>query len=292
VKRILLRRRGTAKPIAPACGECPKRTGNQPELFADVKSADVCTDPVCFKAKRAPERDKEEIYRQRLFMAVCAKIPATLGKPELRLAAMEIVCAGSEDVVLGAIFPAKDGKKPDYAAARRHLRAAIAKADASALQRIILVAILAQSFENCFGSQKPEVLLEAAKLWKVDPAKVRKAITDEEKAAAAAKAKPKAPPAKTTAAKPTKPGKKGRAPHLDFMKPMQPSALLAAITGDKPMPRTEVTSKLWGYIKKNNLQDKTNRRMINCDAKLSPIMGNKKQISMFEMVKFTAKQLS
>ena len=75
------------------------------------------------------------------------------------------------------------------------------------------------------------------------------------------------------------------------MKPMTPSSTLAGVVGSTPMPRTEVTSKLWGYIKKNNLQDKTNRRMINADDKLKDVFGGKKQVSMFEMTKLVAKHL-
>jgi chromatin remodeling complex protein RSC6 len=82
-----------------------------------------------------------------------------------------------------------------------------------------------------------------------------------------------------------------RKPNAAFMKPMNPSSTLAAVVGSSPMPRTEVTSKLWGYIKKNNLQDKTNRRMINADDKLREVFGGKKQVSMFEMTKLVSKHL-
>ena len=72
-----------------------------------------------------------------------------------------------------------------------------------------------------------------------------------------------------------------------------PGATISApgVHGDSAMPRTEVTSKLWGYIKKNNLQDKTNRRMINADDKLRDVFGGKRQVSMFEMTKLVAKHL-
>ncbi|KJS67629.1 MAG: DNA topoisomerase III [Comamonadaceae bacterium BICA1-1] len=75
------------------------------------------------------------------------------------------------------------------------------------------------------------------------------------------------------------------------MKPMTPSAALAAVIGSKPMPRTEVTKKVWEYIKKHNLQDAANKRMINADAKLKPIFV-KPQVSMFEMTKLISTQLS
>jgi chromatin remodeling complex protein RSC6 len=95
---------------------------------------------------------------------------------------------------------------------------------------------------------------------------------------------------KKSAAKAKKPAAK-RKPNAAFMKPMTPSSTLAAVVGNSPMPRTEVTSKLWGYIKKNNLQDKTNRRMINADDRLRDVFGGKKQVSMFEMTKLVAKHL-
>ena len=76
-----------------------------------------------------------------------------------------------------------------------------------------------------------------------------------------------------------------------FMKPLTPSASLADIVGAKPLPRSEVVKKMWVYIKKNGLQDKTNKRMINSDAKLGAVFGGKKQVSMFEMNKHLAKHL-
>ena len=85
--------------------------------------------------------------------------------------------------------------------------------------------------------------------------------------------------------------KTARKPNAAFMKPMQPSPALAEVIGNKPMPRTEVTKKLWIYIKKNGLQDSKNRRNINSDSKLGPIFGGKKQVSMFEMTKLVSKHL-
>ena len=110
----------------------------------------------------------------------------------------------------------------------------------------------------------------------------------------AAKRSPARKPMKKAAAKrPAAKKKSGakRKPNAAFMKPMTPSATLAAVVGSSPMPRTEVTSKLWGYIKRNNLQDKTNRRMINADDKLREVFGGKKQVSMFEMTKLVSKHL-
>ena len=84
--------------------------------------------------------------------------------------------------------------------------------------------------------------------------------------------------------------KTARKPNAAFMKPMMPTGPLAAIIGSVPMPRTEVTSQIWKYIKKNNLQDKANRRMINADEKLRALFG-KAQASMFELTKYVSKHL-
>lgn len=82
-----------------------------------------------------------------------------------------------------------------------------------------------------------------------------------------------------------------RKPNAAFMKPMTPSAQLGAVIGANAMPRTEVTKKIWAYIKKHGLQDKKNRRMINADDKLKPIFGGKAQVSMFDMTKMVSKHL-
>ncbi|HEX4944599.1 MAG TPA: SWIB/MDM2 domain-containing protein [Usitatibacteraceae bacterium] len=110
---------------------------------------------------------------------------------------------------------------------------------------------------------------------------------------AAKKPAAKKPAAKKPAAKkaaPKKPAVK-RKPNAAFMKPLMPSAALAAVIGPAAQPRTEVTSKLWAYIKKNNLQDKVNRRNINADDKLREVFGGKKTVSMFEMTKLVSKHL-
>ena len=83
-----------------------------------------------------------------------------------------------------------------------------------------------------------------------------------------------------------------RKPSAAFMKPMTPSPALAAVVGAKPMPRTEITKKLWDYIKKNKLQDPVNKRMIKADDNLIRVFGGKKSVSMFEMTKLVSKHLS
>ena len=85
--------------------------------------------------------------------------------------------------------------------------------------------------------------------------------------------------------------KSARKPNAAFMKPVTPDAALAAVVGAKAMPRTELTKKIWDYIKKNKLQDATNKRMINADAKLKDIF-KKPQVSMFEMTKLISGHLS
>ncbi len=108
------------------------------------------------------------------------------------------------------------------------------------------------------------------------------------KKAAAKKAPAKKPAAKKAAAK--KPAAK-RKPNAAFMKPMTPSPNLAAVVGAVPLPRTEVTKKIWDYIKKNKLQDAVNKRLINADEKLKAVFGGKKQVSMFEMTKLVTGHL-
>ncbi|MHA4867923.1 SWIB/MDM2 domain-containing protein [Duganella sp. PWIR1] len=113
------------------------------------------------------------------------------------------------------------------------------------------------------------------------------------KAAAKPAAKKAAAPAKA-AAKPAavkKAAPAARKPNAAFMKAMTPSASLAAVVGAAPLPRTEVTKKVWDYIKKLDLQDPANRRMINADDKLKAVFGGKAQVSMFEMTKLISDHL-
>jgi len=82
-----------------------------------------------------------------------------------------------------------------------------------------------------------------------------------------------------------------RKPNAAFMKPVQPDAALSEVVGSKAIPRTEVTKKLWAYIKKNGLQDKKNKRMINADDKLKAVFGGKASVNMFAMTKLVSKHL-
>ena len=119
---------------------------------------------------------------------------------------------------------------------------------------------------------------------KKSPAKKAPAKKPAAKKPAAKKAPAKKPAAKKAAPKKKATGAK-RKPNAAFMKAMTPSASLAAVIEDKPMPRTEITKKIWDYIKKNKLQDSANKRNINADDKLKAVFNGKKQVSMFEMTK-------
>jgi upstream activation factor subunit UAF30 len=123
-------------------------------------------------------------------------------------------------------------------------------------------------------------------------APAKKAAAPAKKAAAPAKkatAKKAAAPAKKAAAKKAAPAKK-RTPNAAFMKPLTPDQQLAAVVGPAPLPRTEIVSKLWAYIKKNKLQDQANKRMVNGDDKLKALFG-KSQVSMFEMAGLIGKHV-
>lgn len=110
----------------------------------------------------------------------------------------------------------------------------------------------------------------------------------------AAKRSAKRPAARKRAAKKAtrKSSGKKRAPNPAFMRPLQPSAKLAAVIGSSPMPRTQVISKLWAYIKRNGLQDAKNRRAINADEKLRPLFNNRSQVTMFDLAKIANQNLS
>jgi len=106
-----------------------------------------------------------------------------------------------------------------------------------------------------------------------------------------AKKPAKKAPAKKAAPKKAKKSGAKRKPNAAFMKPMTPSSTLASVVGGMPLPRTEVTKKIWDYIKKNKLQDAVNKRLINADEKLRQVFGGKKQVSMFEMTKLVSSHL-
>ena len=124
---------------------------------------------------------------------------------------------------------------------------------------------------------------------KTPAAPVKKAAA--EKPAAVKKAPAAKAAAKPAAVKKAAAPAAARKPNAAFMKAMTPSAVLAAVVGAAPLPRTEVTKKVWDYIKKLDLQDPANRRMINADDKLKAVFGGKAQVSMFEMTKLISDHL-
>ena len=113
----------------------------------------------------------------------------------------------------------------------------------------------------------------------------KKAAKKSPKKAAKKSAKKSAKKAAKKAPKKKAGKKSARKPNAAFMAPLNLSPALAEVVGSKPLPRTEIIKKIWGYIKKNGLQDSKNRRMINADGKLKPLFGGKSQISMFELAK-------
>jgi upstream activation factor subunit UAF30 len=98
--------------------------------------------------------------------------------------------------------------------------------------------------------------------------------------------------AKKATKKAAKKSGKKRVPSAAFMRPVQPDSALGAVVGNSPLPRTELTKKLWQYIKRNGLQDSKNRRNINADDKLRPVFGGRSQVTMFDMTKLVNKHVS
>jgi upstream activation factor subunit UAF30 len=136
------------------------------------------------------------------------------------------------------------------------------------------------------AATKPAAKKTAAKSAAASKSPAAKPATAK-KASSAPVAKKAAGKTAVKAAKSTTP----RAPNAAFMKPLTPSDTLAAVVGATPLPRTEVTKKVWEYIKKNKLQDEANKRNINADDKLKAVFGGKKQVSMFEMTKLISGHL-
>ncbi|MGN6391420.1 MAG: SWIB/MDM2 domain-containing protein [Gemmatimonadales bacterium] len=107
-----------------------------------------------------------------------------------------------------------------------------------------------------------------------------------------AKKSAKRPSAKRSTKKAAKRSGKKRTPSAAFMRPVTPDSALSAVVGSSPLPRTELTKKLWAYIKRNGLQDSKNRRAINADDKLRPVFNGKSQVSMFDMTKMVSRHVS
>ena len=153
-------------------------------------------------------------------------------------------------------------------------------------------AVVKKAVAKAKAAEKKVVKKAKAVGKKVVKKVVAKAKAVEKKIAAKTKAAEKRVVKKVKAAKKTVAKKLKRAPNPAFMKPMQISDALAKIVGSKPIPRTEVTKKLWDYIKKNKLQDAVNKREINADENLKVVFGGQSKVSMFEMTKLVNKHLS
>lgn len=136
------------------------------------------------------------------------------------------------------------------------------------------------------AAKKAPAKKAAKKAVKKAPAKKSAA-----KKAPAKKVAKKAPAKKAAKKAAPKKAAKKRTPNPAFMKAMTPDASLAAVVGNQPMPRTEITKKIWAYIKKNGLQDQKERRMINADDKLKKVFDGKNKVSMFEMTKYVNKHI-
>ncbi len=132
-------------------------------------------------------------------------------------------------------------------------------------------------------------MAKAAKKAVEKTAKAPVSVAPKKAAAKKTAVAPKKAPAK--AVKKAAAKKTGGKANAAFMAPLNVSPALGAVVGNQPLPRTEIIKKIWDYIKKNNLQDKENRRMINADDKLRPIFGGKEQISMFELAKVVNTQV-
>lgn len=351
-------------PVAGSCTACPKRTGNQPDLFNDVKGKNTCTDRKCFDAKvsahvkgaaaaakaageelvqittrwdhqkpatgkpipynqvfeaakgergavkaiyvdgqepgkigwvtlqreRAAPKSRQKLtgrgspeaearrkaklqqegaFRKQLAETILGRVKGP-PKPELLAEVLSDLVFTTDLETFGQLMGWKLPK--GYQAANKAVRKQILDATSgNDAARVIVAGLL---HDNLDSHAPFEPFLLTAKSYGVDAAGERKRFD----AARAAETKEAA--AQARAAK-----RVGRArPMADFMKPMTPSTQLAAVIGTKAMPRTDVTKKLWAYIKKHGLQDKKNRRMINADDALRPIFG-KDAINMFDMTK-------
>lgn len=203
------------------------------------------------------------------------------------------------DVIQDGIYGLRDTGK---AAAKVGVGRGTSPADL--IRHLIMVALLDRATPDSYNATNEADLQEDLDALKINVGVVKlldaaNPVPKEEPKSKKAAGKPspkvgtdvaKKPRAKTPAAKKAKPAKK-RTAIQDFMKPKQPDTVLAAIVGDKPLPRTEITKKLWQHIKKNGLQDAKERRMINADDKLKALFGGKSQVSMFEMTKLVNKHI-
>lgn len=265
----------------------PKVEGSKPAAPAPKPAPS--TYQIAERKKARAAKAKAELRRAQ-FAAIAPKLPTSIGGSvnqaagwslflvshlvdELTNDTMRVACKALN------LEPPKKGQYGGYnfaGALKKHAE------KLSAPDRIRFALQLLMAADLCvspYGSSGPKRLEEAAKLAGVDLKKVK--VDDDREFPAGTAAKVKSAAVKKAAVK--KPKKKTVYPA--FMKPMQPSAALSAIVGDTPLPMTEVTKKVWQYIKRNGLQDPKERRMVNADEKLRVVFGGKKRVSMFEMTK-------
>lgn len=219
--------------------------------------------------KRVREARKKGQLRRAQFDAIISKFDGGIDTRWLRFVATYLIAEMHNESlrvackVLDITPPKKKYGGNDFASA---IRKRINEASAAEAPRLLLQLLLCPDLNvSPYGSSGPQRIQAAAQLTKVDLKKVK--LPDEPKKGQAAR---------------------GRS-LPDFMKQVQPDTALAALVGEKALPRTEITKKLWAYIKKNDLQDKKERRMINVDDKLRLLFGKKKKVSMFEMTKLVSK---
>jgi len=241
-------------------------------------TAGAGTSHTSWKPKPKAGPDVDEMLTDRLAQLIHKKAPKQFGKAWLLALAKELrgeLNLRDDDAVAKAWGWPTSSFRSGY---RRAL-----PAQASKLGERDLVLLMFHMIFACGQYTRAPVL----KLFGIKEPEIREQIIQERKAAAA-KARAEAKAKKEANAKP-----KGATPKKkpDFLKPLTPKPALAAIVGAKPLSRTEITKRVWGYIKRNGLQDKKQRRMINADAKLAAVFGGKKRVSMFDMTQHVGKQL-
>lgn len=229
--------------------------------------------------KRMKAAKKKAADRRAQFTAVVAKLPAAIDKKWgkfLIAGIMKELQQDTQRVICSAL--GLEVVKPKHSHYLRFINAMAAHAetlDAEGLVKLALQLVIAGDLQvGPYSTGGADRLKAAAELARVDLSKIKAPDPEKEKKTAAAAKKPH------------------RVAVAEFMKPFQPDAALAAIVGDQPIVRTDVTMKIWKYIKKHGLQDAKERRIINADEKLKPVFGGKSKLSMFEMTKAINKHLS
>ncbi len=218
--------------------------------------------------KRVREAKKRAALRRAQYDAIGAKLPDSLNQKWLLFVIRGVIREMHKDSLRVAckafgLEPKKGKYSPDYAGTITSWAEKLSEAQIA--QTLVKLLLSTDLYVSPYSTGGPQRIQEAAALAKVDLKKVKLPDPAPKKSGARARSVP------------------------DLMKPMQPDAVLAAIVGDKPLKRTDITQKLWAYIKKHGLQDKKERRMINADEKMKLVFGGRKKVSMFEMTKLVNK---